>query len=136
MAKTQIKFEIVLEARIELERPGPKDRICGVVTLAALDMAAIKLLANSDRWSDDSVFSRDLIDLAMLEPSRPLLTRAIAKAAAAYGESIERDLGRAVQRLGERPGRLDECMAALNINGLPKALLWIRIRRLRPTERR
>lgn len=27
-----------------------------------------KLLANSDRWVDDSVFSRDLIDLAMNAP--------------------------------------------------------------------
>lgn len=27
-----------------------------------------KLLANSDRWADDSVFSRDLIDLAMNAP--------------------------------------------------------------------
>lgn len=127
----EIKFEIVFEARIALEPSGPRDRICGVATLTPLDLAATKLLANSDRWADDSVFSRDLIDLAMLEPSRAILARAIGKAALAYGESIERDLGRAIQRLKERPGRLDECMSALKMEGVPKALLWKRIRGLR-----
>ena len=61
-----IKLEIVLEARIELEAPGPDDRLCGVATLTPLDMATSKLLANADRWSDDGVFSRDVIDLAMM----------------------------------------------------------------------
>src|SRR5688500_4218064 len=45
-----IKFEIVLEARIELAQPGAEDRLCGVSTLAPLDLAAEKLLANADRW--------------------------------------------------------------------------------------
>lgn len=132
VAEMEIKFEVIFEGRIELEVPRPEDRICGVTTLTRLDMAASKLLANSDRWADDSVFSRDLIDLAMLEPSRELLARAISKAAAAYGNSIERDLGLAITRLGERPGRLDECMEALKMDRIPKALLWKRIRRLRP----
>ncbi len=131
VGKAEIKFEIVLEGRFELEAPSAKDRICGVTTLTSLDMAVSKLLANSDRWVDDSVFSRDLIDLAMLEMPRSLLDRAIEKAGAAYGESIERDLARAIQRLGERAGRLDECMEALKINEVPKALLWKRIRRLK-----
>ena len=135
VAQVEIKFEIVLEGRINLEPPSLKDRICGVATLTPLDMIASKLLANSDRWMDDSVFSRDLIDLAMLEPSRQLLARAIEKAAAAYGESIVRDLGRAVEKLGKRVGRLDECMATLEIDRVPKALLWKRIRRLKPAEK-
>ena len=73
MGDTEIKFEIVLEARIELELPGPEDRIEDVATLTPLDMAASKLLANSDRWADDSVFSRDIIDLAMMKPGASLL---------------------------------------------------------------
>ena len=43
--------------RISLDPPGPADSICGVATLTPLDMAASKLLANSDRWADDGTFS-------------------------------------------------------------------------------
>jgi hypothetical protein len=128
----EIKFEIVFEARIGLESPGEADRVCGVATLTPLDLAASRLLANSDRWADDSVFSRDLIDLAMMAPPRALLNRAIAKAATAYGESIERDLSRAIDRLRERPHRLHECQRALQMEHVPQALLWQRIRALRP----
>lgn len=134
VAAVEIKFEVVFEGRISLELPRSKDRICGVRCLTELDMATTKLLANSDRWMDDSIFSRDLIDLAMLNPSRRLLTKAIEKAGAAYGESIERDLGRAIERLKKRPGRLDECMESLKMKSIPKAVLWKQIRKLHPLE--
>ncbi|HJW10287.1 MAG TPA: nucleotidyl transferase AbiEii/AbiGii toxin family protein, partial [Albitalea sp.] len=75
-----IKFEVILERRIELEPPAAGDLIRGIPTLTVLDMATSKLLANSDRWADDGVFSRDLIDLAMMQPALPLLRRAVAKA--------------------------------------------------------
>ena len=78
--EVEIKFEIVLEARITLDAPGDGDLLCGVATLSPLDMATSKLLANSDRWADDSVLCRDLIDLAMMQPSQALLREAIAKA--------------------------------------------------------
>ncbi len=132
MAGVEIKFEILFESRIELAPPEPSDRICGVASLTCLDMASTKLLANSDRWADDSVFSRDLIDLAMLDAPRSMIGKAIAKAAAAYGDSIERDLGKAISQLARRRGRLDECMTALGINRVPIALLWKRIRGLKP----
>jgi hypothetical protein len=134
VAPAEIKFEIVFEGRISLETPRSEDRICGVACLTALDMATTKLLANSDRWMDDSTFSRDLIDLAMLNLPRRTLAKAIEKAGAAYGESIERDLGKAIERLKERPGRLDECMESLKMKSAPKALLWKQIRRLHPLE--
>jgi len=127
-----IKFEIILEGRISLATPDMGDRLCGVATLTPLDMATSKLLANSDRWADDAVFSRDLIDLAMMTPTKNLLNRAIDKARAAYGDSIERDLTKAVQNLRDRPERLDRCMSALQITTVPKALLWQRIRALPP----
>ncbi|MCM2280608.1 MAG: nucleotidyl transferase AbiEii/AbiGii toxin family protein [Bdellovibrionaceae bacterium] len=130
VGSTEIKFEIVLESRIDLQKPRRRDHICGIKTLTHLDLATSKLLANSDRWSDDAVFSRDLIDLAMLEMPRTSLSRAIEKARAAYGESVERDLGRSIRRLAERPGRLDECMDSLKMDRTPKALLWKRISRL------
>ncbi|MGW0247030.1 nucleotidyl transferase AbiEii/AbiGii toxin family protein [Nocardia goodfellowii] len=127
-----IKFEIILEGRITLDAPGKNDRLCGVATLTSLDMATSKLLANSDRWADNAVHSRDLIDLAMMNPSRSLMTRATAKARAAYGDSIVRDLTKAIQNLKDRPTRLDQCMQALQITAVPKALLWQRIRALTP----
>ena len=75
-----IKFEIVSEGRIALQVPGAADRICGIATLTPLDMAATKLLANSDRWRDDAAMSRDLIDLAMMQPDDAMFRHALAKA--------------------------------------------------------
>ena len=125
-----IKFELVLEARIVLEPSGPTDRICGVATLTPLDMLVTKLLAHSDRWRDDAVQSRDLIDLAMMQPPKKLLTAALAKARGAYGGSIDIDLNKAIQDLRDRPHRLDHCMAAMQMTSVPKALLWKRIKAL------
>lgn len=125
-----IKFEIVLEGRIRLEAPGADDQLCGVATLTPLDMVTSKLLANSDRWRDDAVISRDLIDLAMMAPPKKLLQQAIAKAKGAYGDSVEADLAKAIQDLRERPHRLDHCMQAMRMNTVSKAVLWTRIRAL------
>ena len=124
-----IKFEIILEGRIELDVPGSKDEICGIATLTPLDMATSKLLANSDRWNDDGVFNRDIIDLAMMNPSLALLRLAVAKAEAAYGQAIRRDLDKAINRLKTRPDLLDRCMQAMAMT-LPKAVVWGQIRKL------
>jgi len=126
---TEIKFEIIYEARISLDPPAAEDRISGVATLAPLDMAATKLLANSDRWADDAVQSRDLIDLAMMEPPKKLLAAAKVKARAAYGDSIDQNLAATIDALRRRPDRIDDCMRTLQMN-LPRALLWKRIRAL------
>ncbi|GAB4172185.1 MAG: hypothetical protein Tsb0017_25610 [Geothermobacteraceae bacterium] len=124
-----IKFEIIREGRIHLDKPGRQDQVCGIATLSQLDLAASKLLANSDRWYDDGVFSRDLIDLAMLQLPPKLLQQAISKAETAYGDAITRDLNRAIEALRTRPDRLERCMLALGI-ALPRAVLWQKIRRL------
>lgn len=126
----EIKFEIIREARIALEAPGPEDSLCGIATLTPTDMAASKLLANSDRWADDGTFSRDLVDLAMMQPGSALLGRAIAKAGAAYGSSIQTDLARAVTELAIREHRLERCMEALKIE-VPRAVVWARIKALK-----
>jgi len=129
----EIKFEIVLEGRIELEAPGPTDRIGDIATLTPLDMVASKLLANSDRWADDSVFSRDLIDLAMMRPGTALLHRAAGKARLAYGDGIDADLARAADALLRRPDRMERCMAMLQMTpSVPPALLRQRIKALLP----
>lgn len=126
-----IKFEIILEGRITLDLPGEQEQLCGVPTLTEVDLVTTKLLANSDRWADDGIFSRDLIDLAMMRPRKALRQRAVAKAYAAYGDSIEADLSKAVAHLLDRPGRLQRCMEALQI-ALPPALVRQRIRALLP----
>ena len=130
VADQPMKFEIVLEARIELEKPGTGDEVCGVATLTPLDMLASKLLANSDRWNDDGVFNRDVIDLAMMTPSLPMLRKAVAKAEQAYGQSVCRDLDKAICRLRNRHDWLARCMRAMAMN-IPMAGLWKRVRALR-----
>ena len=125
-----IKFEIILEGRIQLAAPAPADQICGIATLTPLDMTTSKLLANSDPGNDDGVFSRDLIDLGMMSPALALLREAVAKAEAAYGQSILRDLQKSIAAIHTRPGRLERCMQVMAMT-IPKALLWQKIRALR-----
>lgn len=129
-AGVPIKLEIVSEGRISFETPDAADQVCGVATLTALDMATSKLLANSDRWADTSVFSRDLIDLAMMEPDNHLADEAISKAESAYGTSVVRDLNKAIDYHRDNPHRLDQCIRELKMDSTPKALLWDRIQRL------
>ena len=130
VAGQSIKFEIVFEGRIELELPKSSAVVCGISTLTELDMATSKLLANSDRWGDESVFNRDVIDLAMMNLSLPNLRKAIAKAEAAYGKAIRRDLMLAIECLEARQNWLERCMDMLSIHGA-KAALWARIRVLK-----
>lgn len=125
-----LKLEIIFEARISLERPGQADELCGISTLTPLDMAASKLLANSDRWPDDGVFSRDLIDLAMMRPPLPLLRQAVAKAQVPYGAAVLRDLHRAIEKMQARRGWLERCMQAMGMTETTAAV-WQRIRALR-----
>lgn len=125
-----IKFEIVLESRIELASPTEEDRVCGVLSATPVDLAAEKLLANADRWADDSVFSRDLIDLAMQGLPAHLLQAACAKAESAYGAAVRQSLAKAVELMRKRPHRLAECMRALSVTTASRAQVWHAIRRI------
>ena len=78
MADTTIRFEIVPEGRIPFESPQ-QPKWCPVACLSSVDLVAKKLLDNSDRWPDRSVFSRDLIDLCILRLNQELPPEAIAK---------------------------------------------------------
>jgi hypothetical protein len=129
VADLLIKFEIVLEGRIELQTPAATDEVCGIATLTPLDMAASKLLANSDRWNDDSVFNRDLIDLAMMGLPLPTLRKAVDKATQAYGPAILADLGKAIHKFQTRAGRAERCMQVMAMEA-PKAVLWQKLRSL------
>lgn len=122
VAGQKIKFEIIFEARIDLDSPRKQDEILGVATLTPVDMAASKLLANADRWADDSVLSRDLIDLAMLDLTPATWHKATDKAVAAYGEAIYRDLTKALEKIKNREDWLDRCLRALSIK-IPKVII-------------
>ena len=130
VADQSIKFEIILEGRIELAPPGTRDEIYGITTLTPLDMATSKLLANSNRWNDDGVFNRDIIDLAMMSPSLALLRSAVTKAETAYGQAIRQDIKKAIDRMQDRHGWLERCMQVMAMN-LPKAVVWQQLRKLR-----
>jgi hypothetical protein len=88
-----------------------------------LDMAASKLLANSDRGLDMGMHCRDVIDLAMLNLSKTEFFEAATKSKAAYGEAILKDLSKVIDRLGEANGLLERCMKAMDVS-VPRALLW------------
>ena len=124
-----IKFEIVHEGRIAFEAPGRNDRVCGIATLSRTDLAASKLLANADRWRDDSVFARDAIDLAMLDLPPRRLKPALDKAVGAYGANIATDMRRALEGLRQRSGWLRRCIQALSID-LPLAAVQQQLRGL------
>ena len=121
-----IKLEIVLEGRISLERPSEEDAICGIASLTLNDLICSKLLANSDRWNDDGIFNRDLLDLAHLPLTPASWGRALAKAEEAYGDAVRTDLAKAVERLQQREGWLERCHQVLAIEA-PRAALWQRL---------
>ncbi len=107
-----IRFEIVSEGRIDL---GEADRFdwCPTACLNRVDSAAEKLLANSDRWLDRSILSRDLIDLAMIRLQGDLAPEAYEVAAAAY--PIKEPLKRAITQFQSESDYRDRCYQALSI---------------------
>jgi len=122
-----VKFEIVLEGRIQLDAASRSRRLAGVPVLSQIDLVAEKLLANSDRWNDPTVFSRDLIDLAMSGEDMP--SQALAKAEGAYRSTIRKDLDRARKALISNKGALKKCMDRMQID-VPEAALRDRIAKL------
>jgi hypothetical protein len=131
LGQHNIKFEIVLEGRIEFETPTATDEVCGVTTLSVVDLLASKLLANSDRWADEGVFNRDLIDLAMMKPSSDVFAKALAKAETAYGSSIQQDLEKSIDKLLAKPEWLEKCMRAMGMSDTAPAFLVTAILSLR-----
>jgi hypothetical protein len=110
--ETLIKFEIIMEGRIEL---GAADypSWSPVPCLNQIDSFAEKLLANSDRWNDSSVESRDLIDLAIQRLNSPIPQAAIEKAESAY--PVIEPLKKAISFFQNHPNYRDKCFTALGI---------------------
>lgn len=107
-----IKVEIIAEARFELEPPRYPEW-SPVACLSLSDCFTSKLLANADRFMDDGVESRDLIDLAVLRLQSPIPQAALDKAENAY--EVLRPLERAVQRFQARPDYREECFLGLQV---------------------
>ena len=66
----------------------------------------------------------------MMNLPLPQLRAALAKASQAYGPSVARDLGKAIDRLKNRTGWLERCIQAMAMQ-MPKAVLWQKVRALR-----
>lgn len=108
-----IKTEIIAEARFELDPPRFPDW-SPVACLSFNDCFTSKLLSNCDRYMDDSVESRDLIDLAILRLQSPIPQEAIEKAEKAY--EVMRPLREAVRRFQERTDYRERCFSHLQID--------------------
>ncbi|MEH2239277.1 nucleotidyl transferase AbiEii/AbiGii toxin family protein [Nostoc sp.] len=78
-----IKTEIIAETRFQLDPPRYLNWSL-VPCLSFNDCFTSKLLSNSDRYMDNSVEARDLIDLAILRLQSPIPQASIEKAEKAY----------------------------------------------------
>jgi Nucleotidyl transferase AbiEii toxin, Type IV TA system len=107
-----IKTEIIAEVRFELDPPRYPEW-SPVPCLSLNDCFTTKLLSNSDRYMDDSVEARDLIDLAVLRLRSLIPEKAIEKAEKAY--EVKRPLKVAVQRFQERINYREQCFSGLLI---------------------
>lgn len=110
--ETLLKLEIIREGRIELGEPEYPSW-SPVPCLNKIDSFAEKLLANSDRWNDSAIESRDLIDLAIQRLNSPIPQAAIAKAEKAY--PVIAPLKKAIAFFQNHPTYRDKCFAALRI---------------------
>jgi hypothetical protein len=117
-----LKIEIIREARISLD-PGSRPGWSPVDCLSIPDCYAEKLLANSDRWADRQILSRDLIDLAALR-SRigPIPAESWKKAELAYRSTVQDDLRKALGLLLGDAGYRKRCVDGLRIDE-PEPLL-------------
>jgi Nucleotidyl transferase AbiEii toxin, Type IV TA system len=111
-----VKFEIILEARIDLD--GAIDKTLGVPTLRREYAIAEKFLANADRGLDESTLSRDLVDLAFIaaHSGRQPLVEGMEIAEQAYGSTIQRSLRSTLDRFKGNRGRTNADIRSLGVD--------------------
>lgn len=116
-----IKTEIIAESRF-LPYPPTYPNWSPVACLSINDCFTSKLLANSDRFMDNSVLARDLIDLAVMRVRFPIPQPAIEKAEKAY--EVIRPFKAAIGRFQERVDFREKCFYDLQIQEmqLPKII--------------
>ena len=117
----KLKFEIVREARIELD--GETVGGIPVASLTRRHCFAEKFLANADRGLDTSTLSRDIVDLAfMIEGwSEEDAIVGMAMARTAYGDAISRSLAAVTRKMREDKTYRKRCVDGLDISE-PKIL--------------
>lgn len=111
-----IRVELIREARIDLD-PGVRPDWSPVDCLSLTDCQVEKLLANSDRWADRQVLSRDLIDLGALRSRVGRVPEdAWAKAEKAYRSAIRDDLSKALTAFTGDSSHQRRCFEGLHID--------------------
>ena len=108
-----IKTEIIAETRFQLDPPRYLNWSL-VPCLSFNDCFTSKLLSNSDRYADDGVEARDLIDLAVLRLRSPIPQASIEKAEKAY--QVMRPLERAIALFQKRPDYREKCFHSLQVD--------------------
>lgn len=127
-----LKLEMVSEGRISLS--GVADPALPVARLSDEDLVAEKLLANSDRFLDDSALGRDALDLLLLDHELgELPAHAWEKARAAYGDSVDRAFERALQRLRDRPELVQRAIQMLDVRPSAREIIEARLGEIAPT---
>lgn len=118
---TPIKTEIIAEGRFDLDPPRYLSW-SSVPCLSLNDCFTSKLLSNSDRFMDNSIESRDLIDLAILRVNSPIPEISIEKAEKSY--EVIRPLKKAIKLFQEKPEYREKCFSNLQISEsqIPKVL--------------
>lgn len=131
---TAIKFEIVLDAYLHLTALDPGSWPLGIPTLSTESSVAEKLLANADRWADSGVFSRDILDLAIVVSAPHSKVEAfhdgLRQSIEAYGITAKTSAARAINQLLGHPARLARCLDALSIDSLTIIDIQSRLRSL------
>ena len=111
---TPIKLEIVRERLTDLA--GEIDPRYGLPVLSRPHMYAEKLMANSDRWYQPDVASRDILDLSvMISRWGPVPDEAWAIAEEAYGQKVREDFDKAVEKI-RKPEHIESCAEKMQID--------------------
>lgn len=118
-----VELKISRETRFRLGMPECVD-LCPVECISLVDCITQKLLANADRWDDETSALRDLIDLAVLRSHRPIPRSAMATADGAYPVRIP--LVRALERFQDDLAYRDRCFDALEIHDARRIIDGIR----------
>ena len=121
LEEVKLKFEIIREARIELD--GEAVGGLPVASLTRRHCFAEKFLANADRGLDTSTLSRDIVDLAfMIEGwSKEDAVAGMAMARTAYGDAVSRALAAVTRKMSEDKTYRKRCVDGLDISE-PKIL--------------
>lgn len=114
-----IKFEIILEARIDLE--GALDKNLGVPVLSRQYAIAEKFMANADRGLDESTLSRDLVDLsfAAVHSGYAPLEAGLDIAEQAYGTAIRNSLRSSLDHFKRHRSRAKTHLHSLGVEDTP-----------------